>query len=211
MAAAALAAAALLPHAQAEPQVSIIMEKDVFGYCEKLFYTIEVSEVTGEAAIVHIRDDSGRGSSAIPIPIAAQQTPVPSLIPFGEEIFETGRYHVDVEYAGQAASAEFELRDLGLKCIPAAVRPIVANWYHGVISDGFLIDAIQRLVDGEVISVPFEISEENIYSVHVPDWVRSAAQWWLSEEISDSEFAGVINYLIREQVISASPGSRGGI
>ncbi|MBL7001295.1 MAG: hypothetical protein ISR80_00815, partial [Nitrosopumilus sp.] len=55
-----------LPAANAESSVSIIMEKTTYSYCEKLFYIIEVSEVTGEPAIIHIRDESGKGSSAIP-------------------------------------------------------------------------------------------------------------------------------------------------
>jgi len=38
-----------LPAAYAEPSVSIIMEKTTYSYCEKLFYIIEVSEITGES------------------------------------------------------------------------------------------------------------------------------------------------------------------
>ena len=53
----------------AEPEISIIMEKTTYTYCEKLVYSIEVSEITGEPAIIHIRDSVGGKSSAIPIPI----------------------------------------------------------------------------------------------------------------------------------------------
>ena len=53
----------------AEPQISIIMEKTIYTYCERLVYSIEVSEITGEPAIIHIRDGAGGKSSAIPIPI----------------------------------------------------------------------------------------------------------------------------------------------
>ena len=49
--------------------LEIIMEKTTYSYCEKLFYTIKVSEVTGNPAIIHIRDETGKGSSAIPFPI----------------------------------------------------------------------------------------------------------------------------------------------
>jgi len=38
----------------AESQVSIIMEKTTYTYCERLVYSIEVSEITGEPAIIHI-------------------------------------------------------------------------------------------------------------------------------------------------------------
>ena len=72
-----------LPSAlNAEPSVSIVMEKTTYSYCEKLIYTIEVSEITGDPAIIHIRDETGKGSSAIPIPITDLQNPVPSLVAF---------------------------------------------------------------------------------------------------------------------------------
>ena len=53
----------------AEPQMTAIIEKTTYTYCERLSYTIEVSEITGELAIIHIRDEADKKSSAIPIPI----------------------------------------------------------------------------------------------------------------------------------------------
>ena len=87
-----------VPLAFAEPTVSIKMEKNTYTYCEKLFYTIEVSEVTGEIAIIHIRDETGKGSSAIPIAITDLQNPVPSSGAFQKEIFPLGKYFIDVKY-----------------------------------------------------------------------------------------------------------------
>ncbi len=57
----------VVQNASSAPSVQILMEQTTFSYGEKLVYTIEVSEVTGELAIIHIRDESGKGSSAIPI------------------------------------------------------------------------------------------------------------------------------------------------
>jgi len=96
----AISFAVFLPDVHAEPSVTIIMEKTTYSYCEKLFYIIQVSEITGEPAIIHIRDETGKGSSAIPIPITNLQNPVPSLIAFEEEIFPLGKYFIDVEYSG---------------------------------------------------------------------------------------------------------------
>ena len=53
------------------------MDKTTYSYCEKLFYTIKVSEVTGQPAIIHLRDETGKGSSAIPINISDFENPVP--------------------------------------------------------------------------------------------------------------------------------------
>ena len=66
--------------ANAEPTVTIIMEKTTYSYCEKLVYSIEVSEITGDPAIIHIRDGEGGKSSAIPIPIEKLSNPIPSYM-----------------------------------------------------------------------------------------------------------------------------------
>ena len=76
---------AVLPSVYAEPTVEIIMERTTYSYCEKLFYTIKVSEVTGNPAIIHIIDETGKGSSAIPIPINELENPVPSRMAFEKD------------------------------------------------------------------------------------------------------------------------------
>ena len=191
-----------LPIAHAEPTVSIIMEKTTYSYCEKLFYTIEVSEITGDTAIIHIRDSVGKGSSAIPIPITGLQNPIPSLVPFEKEIFPLGKYFIDVQYSGAEDTAEFILIDSNKACIPSVIKPIIANWLSGNISDGFLIDSFQKYVENELIEIPFQINDENIYEIDVPTWVKNIGYWWLEGFISDDDFANVINYLIDEKIIS---------
>ena len=191
-----------LSPAYAEPSVAIIMEKSTYSYCEKLFYTIEVSEVTGEPAIIHIRDQSGVGSSAIPIPITELQNPVPSLIAFEKEIFPLGKYFIDVEYSNSKYTAEFELIDSDNICIPSVIKPIMSNWLSGNISDGFLIDAFQKFIDSKLIDIPSEIDESNVYDIDIPDWMKNVGYWWLEGAISDGDFAKTVNYLIDKKIIS---------
>jgi len=191
-----------LPPVYAEPSVTIIMEKTTYSYCEKLFYIIEVSEITEEFAIIHIRDETGKGSSAIPIPITNLQNPVPSLIPFEAEIFPLGKYFIDVEYSGIKITSEFNLIDSNIVCIPEVIKPILTNWLTGNISDGFLMDAFQKYIDKEIIDIPFEINENNVYEIDIPDWVKNVGYWWIEEVISDEDFAQVVNYLIDKKIIA---------
>ena len=149
-----------LPAAYAEPSVNIIMEKTTYSYCERLFYIIEVSEITGEAAIIHIRDESGKGSSAIPIEIANLQNPIPSLIPFEAEIFPLGKYFIDVEYSGAKFTAEFNLIDSDNICIPQVIKQFMIEWINDKIPDGYLIDALQKYVNTKLIDIPFEINDK---------------------------------------------------
>ena len=190
------------PSVSAESSVTIVMEKTVYSYCEKLFYIIEVSEITGEPAIVHIRDESGKGSSAIPIQITNLQNPVPSLVAFEKEVFPLGKYFVDVEYAGSKFTAEFELVDSDNICIPTTISQFLMEWIYGNISDGYLIDAFQKYIDPKLINIPFEINEENIHKIDIPDWVKNVAYWWIQGGVSDNDFAQVFNYLIDKNIIS---------
>lgn len=193
--------AALLPSVYATPTVEILMEKTTFRYCEKLFYTIQVSEVTGDPAIIHIRDQAGKESSAISIPISNQTNPIPSMIPFEAEIFPLGKYFIDVEYAGAKDSAEFDLIDSGNVCIPILMKQVAFSWIDDKMSDGFFIDAINKFVDKDIISIPDKINEKNLEGIHIPKWVKNTVGWWLEDKISDNEFSQVIQYLINKEII----------
>ncbi len=192
-----------LPAAYAEPSVNIIIEKTTYSYCDRLFYIIEVSEITGESAIIHIRDESGKGSSAIPIEIVNLQNPIPALFPFEKDSgFALGKYFIDVEYSGAEFTAEFNLINSDNICIPQTVKQFSIEWINDKIPDGYLIDLIQREVDTKLIDIPFEINDENILKIDIPDWVKNVTYWWIQGIISDKNFAQVISYLIDENIIS---------
>ena len=190
------------PSVFAEPTVNIVMEKSSYSYCERLFYIIEVSEVTGDPAIIHIRDESGKGSSAIPIQISNLQNPVPPVMAFEKEIFPLGKYFVDVQYSGAEVTAEFELIDSDNICIPQAIKQFLIEWLNEKMSDGYLIDALQKYVDVKLIEIPFEVNEYNINDIDIPDWVKNIAYWWIQGGVSDKEFAEVINYLVNQNIIT---------
>jgi len=191
----------ILPSVDASPTVKIIMDKTTFRYCEKLFYTIQVSEITGEPAIIHIRDQTGKGSSAIPIPIDKLQNPVPSAIPFEPNIFPLGSYFIDVEYSGTKNSAEFQLIESKNMCIPMMMKQIAYSWINDQISDGFLIDAVNKFVDKTIITIPYNLNEKNLEYIQIPKWMKYITAWWLEDKISDDEFSKAIQYLINKEII----------
>ncbi len=192
--------------AHAEPSVSIVMEKDTYTYCEKLFYTITVSEVTVDLAIIHIIDGDGKSSSAIPIPVTGLQTPVPAPFAFEREIFSPGTYSIDVTYSGTQTTAEFVLVDTDIECIPQVAREFMANWLTGNISDGTLVDAFQKFVDGSIINIPFDVNGDNIHDIGIPEWVKNLGYWWITDAVSDGEFARAINYLASNGIIGPRTG-----
>ena len=191
----------ILPSAFAEPTVNIIIEKTTYSYCEKLFYTIEVSEITGEPAIIHLRDETGKGSSAIPIQISELKNPVPSLVPFEAEIFPLGKYYIDVEYSGSQHTVEFELIDSGNVCIPAWIKQLTYYWVTEQISDVSFSDGIEFLIENEIITIPETKRDSEKTETQIPSWVKINAVWWIEEKISDDEFSQALQYLIKVGII----------
>ena len=194
----------ILTSAYAEPQVSAIMEKTIYTYCERLVYSIEVTEVTGDLAIIHIRDGAGGKSSAIPIPIEKLSNPIPSLHAFEKDIFPLGKYFIDIEYSGSTTTLEFDLVDSNNLCISEAMQPVVVKWINGEFTDGMLISGFQNIVDEKLINVPFEITEKNIDKLNIPEWVKSVGKGWIMGIISDQMFVNNLQYLIDEKIISFS-------
>jgi hypothetical protein len=188
--------------AHAEPSVQIIMEKTTFSYGEKLFYTIQVSEVTGDLAIIHIRDETGKGSSAIPFEISQLTTEVPSLYPFEKMVFPEGKYFIDVQYSGAEHTAEFELIDSGNLVIPFQTKQIAYSWLTSQVSAGIFIDSINKLVEKQDISIPFVVNGDSIATIYIPEWFKVTTGWWLEERITDETFANAIQNLLDREIIT---------
>jgi len=188
--------------ASAEPTIQILMNQTTFSYGEKLAYTIEVSEITGDLAIIHIRDDSGKGSSAIPIEILNLKTEVPSPYPFEKQVFQEGKYFIDLQYSGAEYTAEFNLIDSGNIVIPFQTKQIAYSWVNNEVSGGILIDIIQKTVEKNVINIPYVIDNDDLEKIYIPDWVKIITVWWIEEKISDKTFANAFQHLIDKKIVT---------
>jgi len=112
-----------------------------------------------------------------------------------------GKYFIDVEYDGSTITAEFELIDSDNICIPGLIKPIMSNWLSGNISDGFLMDAFEKYVDRKLVNIPFEINENNVYDIKIPEWVKNIGYWWIEEAITDDQLGKAMNYLVNHNII----------
>lgn len=191
----------LLPSVYATPTVKILIDKTTFRYCEKLSYTVQVSEITEKSAIMHIRDQLGKKSSAIPIPISNLQNKITSPFAFEADIFQIGKYFIDIEYAGAKDTTEFNLTNTENACIPQVMKQIAYNWVSDKITDGFFIDSINKYVDKKIITIPDKIKEKNLDTIHIPKWVKNIVTWWLVDKISEKQFSEAIQYLINNKII----------
>ena len=62
---------------------------------------------------------------------------------------------------------------------------------------------MEKLIDLETIVI-HETPQVTSGSQAIPDWVKKNTRWWLSNQISDSEFALGMEFLINEGIIPVS-------
>lgn len=178
--------------------VKITTDKSTYAYGEFLSFTIEVSEITGSQAIMHIRDENGKESGAIPIEITSLKTTIPSKIPFDSEIYPIGKYYIDIEYSGTKVSTEFNLVEAEGIVIPYSQKFIIAHWVMNDISDEQFLQSIKSLVEKKVLA-----ADKTDFSEHhtLPSWIKVISQWMLEGKISDNDYGIAIQYLIKTGII----------
>jgi len=190
----------------ATPTVSIYTEKEIYSYGDFLSFTIQVSEITGEPAILYIIDESGKKSSAIPIPITELETEVPSPFPFESNVYPLGMYTLEIQYSGSSSVTEFELIDSGNIVIPLWIREFAKYWYNGAITDVEFSNGIGFLIKEGIIVVPETQNQKTTDDVIIPEWVKASTGWWIDRQITDIEFAKGIEFLIKEGIIVVPQG-----
>ena len=181
----------------AAPTVSIYTEKEIYSYGDFLTFTIEVSEITEDFAILHIIDESGKSSSDIPIPITELKTVVPSPFPFESEVYPLGTYTLEIQYSDSTDTTEFELIDSGKFLFPIGTKQVAVAWIEGDISDTFFM---KFLIEQNPTLFSTEQNSES-EDVKIPHWVKDITGWWIDKKISDKEFVNALEYLIKVGII----------
>jgi len=84
--------------------------------------------------------------------------------------------------------------------IPSWIKDVAGFWCGDEIDDSSFIEAIQYLINNDVIIVPAAASSGS-GTQEIPNWIKSNACWWPQNLISDEDFAGGLQYLITEGII----------
>ena len=191
----------ILNLADAEPAVSIETSQSIYHYGEYLSITINVSEVTGDFATIHITDPSQEKSIILQPPISQKTHSFPSNHPFDSAIWKSGSYILELEYSGATASTQFSIQDSGEVAIPFWIRDLAKMWItEPLVTDKDFGRAIEYLIQHEVIKIPYTEPEGDTIT-SIPDWVKTNAEWWITGKISDTEFAMALQYLIKKGII----------
>lgn len=181
--------------------VSISTDKPTYTYGDYLTFTIEVSELNGENAILHIRDESAVTSSPINLPITKLKTVITSPKPFDSTVYKTGKYFLEIEYNGNKDETEFTLVESDKIIIPLWIKELGSYWTQKQIDDKTFSQGIQFLIDQGIIKVPTPEENQDVHEVIIPQWVKTSTQWWIEGKITDNEYGMAIQHLIKIGII----------
>ena len=182
-------------NAQYAPDVKIIMASEIFHYGEKLDYTIIVSDVTGDDAVIYIIDSAGMRSPLYSTPISQEETRVIAPIAFDSIIWNEGEYSLEIEYSGANDKTSFTIIDDGSIGIPYWINDLAKLWLNPPnIPDKEFAKGITYLIEQKVLDV-----QESGDELHIPEWFKFTTAWWSSGQITDTTYAHAIQYLLNEK------------
>ena len=182
-------------NAQSIPDVKIIMTSEVFHYGEKLDYTIIVSDVTGDDAVIYIIDSTGMRSPLYSTPISQEETRVIAPIAFDSIIWNDGEYSLELEYSGATYKTSFTIIDDGSIGIPYWINDLAKLWLNPPhIPDKEFAKGIAYLIEQKVLDV-----QESGDELYIPEWFKFTTAWWSSGQITDTTYAHAIQYLLNEK------------
>ena len=182
-------------NAQSVQDVKIIMTSEIFHYGEKLDYTIIVSDVTGDDAVIYIIDATGIRSPLYSTPISQEETRVIAPIAFDSIIWNEGKYTLELEYSGASDKADFTIIDDGSIGIPYWINDLAKLWLNPPnIPDKEFAKGITYLIEQKVLDV-----QESGDELYIPKWFKFTTAWWSSGQITDTTYAHAIQYLLNEK------------
>ena len=182
-------------NAQSTLDVKIIMTSEIFHYGEKLDYTIIVSDVTGDDAIIYIIDPTEMRSPLYSTPISQEETRVIAPIAFDSIIWNDGKYILEIEYSGATHKTDFTIIDDGHVGIPYWINDLAKLWLTPPnIPDKEFAKGFAYLIEHKVLDAPE--SDDELY---IPKWFKFTTAWWSSGQITDTTYAHATQYLLNEK------------
>ncbi len=188
----------LIDASYALPQVSVITSKPAYQYGENLSFSVTVSNVTGDMAVLEIVDQSNRSSSPIDMIITKPISNITAPVPFYKTTFAPGTYFIKIQYSGSNATTSFQLVDTGDIVIPPQFKEVVSSWVQNQTSNKLFGENIFYLVNSGIIKID-GYHDQNMTSI--PSWFKNDALWWSNGSISDNDFGHAVKYLLESKIM----------
>ena len=128
----------------------------------------------------------------------------PNCSPSSGSLFPIGKTTVTcsaTDYSGNSDRKSFVITVRAPDVIiPSWIKDVAGFWCGDEIDNASFIEAIQYLINNDVIIVPTTASS-GYGSQEIPNWVKNNACWWSQGLISNSDFASGLQYLIGQGII----------
>ena len=117
----------------------------------------------------------------------------------------SGKYKLKLVYAlpSKAAEIEFDFSSIvtdSQNTIPTWIKDVGGYWCTEQINDTEFINAIQYLVQKEIISVKSEYMSGSSDQL-IPEWIKNNTCWWSDDKITDIDFLSGIEFLVNKGTI----------
>ena len=182
----------------ASSEISIVTSRPVYQYGDSLSFSVTVSNVTGDMAVLEIVDQSNKSSSPIDMIITKPVSNITAPVPFYKTIFAPGTYFVKIQYSGSNATTSFQLVDTGDIVIPPQFKEVASSWVQNQTSNKLFGENIFYLVDSGTIKID-GYHDQNMTAI--PSWFKNDALWWSNDSISDNEFGHAVQYLLESKIM----------
>jgi hypothetical protein len=182
----------------ASPEISVVTNKPVYQYGDSLSFSVTVSNVTGDTAVLEIVDQSNQSSSPIDMVITKPVSNITAPVPFYKTTFAPGTYFVKIQYSGSNATTSFQLVDTGNIVIPPQFKEVASSWVQNQTSDKLFGENIFYLVSSGTIKID-GYHDQNMTAI--PSWFKNDALWWSNGSISDNDFGHVVQYLLESKIM----------
>ena len=183
-------------YAQETQDIEILISSPNYNYGDKLDYTIIISEVTGEDAVIFITNTVGNKSQLLSIPIVQEESRIIAPFAFDSIIWNEGTYELELQYSGATAKTSFTIVDDGTIGIPYWIKDLSKIWTSGQMPNEEFAKSIQFLIDENII-----FNAKPGKELQIPDWFKMTTFWWSNNQIPDTIYGDALQFLINERVI----------
>lgn len=179
-------------------QISISTSRPSYTYGESLSFSIKVSNVTGDNAILQILDQANQSSGPIPTVITKPVSNFTAPFPFYRTTYAPGTYYLEMQYDGDSTVASFQIVDNGTIAIPPQFKIVATSWVNNQTDTKLFGEHIAALVSSNVIPIG---NYQGGNTTVIPPWFKNDATWWSSGSVSDTDFGHAIQYLIKSGIM----------
>lgn len=128
---------------------------------------------------------------------------IPPSQPYRLDVWLLGQ-GLDLDQANAGiGSALIEVGPAGVS-LPGWIKVNAGLWASGDVGDDTFVNALQYLMQEDVISIPAGTQAAGTPPGQIPSWIKTNAGLWADDQIDDATFSNGLQWLVANGIIDAS-------